>query len=355
MADRETKTEISKEVLAPAEEIREDLVATAVKFLQNAKVQQSALSQKKAFLQRKGLTTEEIEIAVKRAGVQQNNAGTTAQSSTGYKDVVAMTPGTAPDVPVRAEEVSKWMKARHILAVVTMVSGISYAAYKLYKEFLGPWLFGVQTADKRLEKLEKIVAESVTNVNTTLTSIEETLGKQQEKLQMLSHDVNSKMGGESSPAGQNSASISEIKSELSSIKGLLLNRRQFPAMPTSTPTLPAWQLPSNSGDADSNNKGKKDTEESTPEITLSSNPAPESPVKQDDETDYSAKDQDVSELSMSEKDSGIVTKNSNTEAEVLENEANGGQNVDESEKESQRSEVIVTENNDDSEGNESLD
>lgn len=69
----------------------------------------------------------------------------------------------------------------------------TFTMFVLMQEFLGPWLFGYQTTDKRLEALEKMVTESVTNVNTTLTSIEETLGKQQEKLQMLSHDVNSKM------------------------------------------------------------------------------------------------------------------------------------------------------------------
>lgn len=61
------------------------------------------------------------------------------------------------------------------------------------QEFVGPWLFNRETSDKRIEKLEKIVAESMSDMNTTLNSIEETLGKQQEKLQLLSHDVNSKL------------------------------------------------------------------------------------------------------------------------------------------------------------------
>lgn len=344
MADQDAKTELSKEVLAPAEGIREDLVATAVKFLQNPKVQQSALSQKKAFLQRKGLTVEEIEVAVKRAGVQQNNA--VIQGNTGYQDTVAMQQGTAPEPPVKAEEISTWMKARHVLAMVTMVSGISYAAYKLYKEYFGPWLFGYETNERRLEKLEKIVAESVTNMNTTLTSIEETLGKQQDKLLMLSHDVNSKIGVDSSPVGQNSSSISEIKSELSSIKGLLLNRRQFPSMPTATPMLPSWQLASNSGDANSNNKDKSDSEDSSPEITMSSHPAPDNPVIQDPESD-----QDNTELSLSGKDSEICTKNNNTEVSGIENEASGSENEAESEKENKTSEHTVTEEHDHSEGN----
>ena len=51
-----------------------------------------------------------------------------------------------------------------------------------------PWLFGTQTDTQRLKALEKVIAES----SNKLSAIETTLDKQQEKLQMLSHDVNSK-------------------------------------------------------------------------------------------------------------------------------------------------------------------
>ncbi|XP_049733851.1 peroxisomal membrane protein PEX14 isoform X2 [Elephas maximus indicus] len=39
-----------------------------------------------------------------------------------------------------------------------------------------------------------------------------------------------------------SQNISELKSEISSLKGLLLNRRQFPPSP-SAPKIPSWQIP----------------------------------------------------------------------------------------------------------------
>lgn len=49
-------------------------------------------------------------------------------------------------------------------------------------------MFGTKTDGKKLAALEKMITESTAKLN----AIEETLGKQQEKLQMLSHDINSK-------------------------------------------------------------------------------------------------------------------------------------------------------------------
>jgi peroxin-14 len=51
-------------------------IGTAVKFLQNPNVQKSSFTHQKAFLKRKGLTDEEVEIARERAGAigrQSNN------------------------------------------------------------------------------------------------------------------------------------------------------------------------------------------------------------------------------------------------------------------------------------------
>ena len=60
--------------------------------------------------------------------------------------------------------------------------------FLIVKEMIKPWLFGTQTNTQRLKALEKVIAES----SNKLSAIETTLDKQQEKLQMLSHDVNSK-------------------------------------------------------------------------------------------------------------------------------------------------------------------
>ncbi|KAH3822245.1 peroxisomal membrane protein PEX14-like [Dreissena polymorpha] len=252
--------------VAPGEPVsfREDLVATAVKFLQNPKVQQSSLDQRKAFLQKKGLTNEEVEEAVQRAGCQN------ASLSIGAGNQSVSVQG--PVVPSNAIEKSGWTRSRELLGMVAMVAGLSYAAHRLYKEFLRPWLFGGVTDASRLEILEKLVNQS----NERLAKIEVSLDDQKGKLQGLSHDVNRK-SMEGTGWTQAVPGLSELKTELSSIKGLLLNRRQFPPVPSTTPILPSWQLASNSGDADSNKKGSTDGVQEIPKITFSASSSGASP------------------------------------------------------------------------------
>ncbi|XP_069123335.1 peroxisomal membrane protein PEX14-like isoform X2 [Argopecten irradians] len=251
MADDDGKVEVTKDVLAPAEGLREELITTAVKFLQNAKVKQSPLSQKKAFLQRKGLTKEEIDIAVQRAGVAQDDKVTQVFPPQSSGQVAPYSNGPQQVVPPPVLVYTRWQKMRDILSVIALASGMTYAAYKFYKEVLKPWLLGQPRTEERLTTLEKLqssVVERLTAVQETLTSFQEQVTKEQEKVQQLSHDIHAKRSTEILQSSQDSQTMNDVKSELSSIKGLLLNRRQFPPTPSSTPLLPSWQLSSSSGE-----------------------------------------------------------------------------------------------------------
>ena len=62
----------------------------------------------------------------------------------------------------------------------------------LFQEFLRPLLFGIPSTSRRLEQLEKSLHETLTKVNDTLVSVQDALTRQQEKLQMISHDIYSK-------------------------------------------------------------------------------------------------------------------------------------------------------------------
>lgn len=67
--------------------VREEVLASAVRFLQDPKVQASPLARRIAFLESKGLTAEEIEQAMQRAsggtGTTAGATGTTAVVPTG--------------------------------------------------------------------------------------------------------------------------------------------------------------------------------------------------------------------------------------------------------------------------------
>lgn len=54
--------------------IRHDLIETAVKFLKDPQVQSASLSKRLAFLEKKGLTAEEIELALLKASGSNGNS-----------------------------------------------------------------------------------------------------------------------------------------------------------------------------------------------------------------------------------------------------------------------------------------
>ncbi|XP_040316989.1 peroxisomal membrane protein PEX14 isoform X3 [Herpailurus yagouaroundi] len=149
-------------------------IATAVKFLQNSRVRQSPLATRRAFLKKKGLTDEEIDLAFQ-------------QSGTAAEEPPSLGPGTQV-VPVQPPHLisqpyspvgSRW---RDYGALAVITAGIAFGFHQLYK--------------------------ATTSTNWILES-------------------------------QN---INELKSEINSLKGLLLNRRQFPPSP-SAPKIPSWQIP----------------------------------------------------------------------------------------------------------------
>lgn len=66
-----------------APQLREDLVNSSVNFLNHPKVKPSPLSQKMAFLQKKGLTQEEIQEALNRANAASPSAAVQGYNSQG--------------------------------------------------------------------------------------------------------------------------------------------------------------------------------------------------------------------------------------------------------------------------------
>ncbi|XP_014639344.1 PREDICTED: peroxisomal membrane protein PEX14 isoform X2 [Ceratotherium simum simum] len=177
---------------------REPLIATAVKFLQNSRVRQSPLATRRAFLKKKG--------------------------------------------PVG----SRW---RDYGALAIIMTGIAFGFHQLYKKYLLPLIMGGREDRKQLERMEASlselsgsVAQTVTQLQMTLASVQELLIQQQQKVQELAHELATAKATTSTNWMLESQNINELKSEINSLKGLLLNRRQFPPSP-SAPKIPSWQIP----------------------------------------------------------------------------------------------------------------
>ncbi|XP_038966636.1 peroxisomal membrane protein PEX14 isoform X1 [Rattus norvegicus] len=121
--------------------------------------------------------------------------------------------------------------------------------FVLVQKYLLPLILGGREDRKQLERmaaslseLSGSVAQTVTQVQTTLASVQELLRQQQQKVQELAHELAAAKATTSTNWILESQNINELKSEINSLKGLLLNRRQFPPSP-SAPKIPSWQIP----------------------------------------------------------------------------------------------------------------
>jgi len=198
---------------------RESLINTAVQFLQNDNVQRNPLSQKQKFLRSKGMTEEEIQIACERAGVFTHDPNST---------VINMGISTPTMQYVVQRPMTTLQRIREILSSTALIAGFAYAIYMFYKNYIEPMLFGrrkkKKTIDESFEELNK-------NVDTNIKELNQELVKVKEEISKASRNDNI------------CREISNFKSDIDAIKGLLLNRKQF-SSPVVPPSIPVWQLQS---------------------------------------------------------------------------------------------------------------
>ncbi|KAI1472827.1 peroxisomal membrane anchor protein conserved region-domain-containing protein [Daldinia caldariorum] len=154
--------------------IREDVVASAVSFLQDPNVVSSPLENKLSFLRSKNLTQEEIDIAFARAGLP--TAPVPASSPTSpppsapvqqpqpyYGQYQTQPYGwqAPPEVPKR-----DW---RDWFIMATVVGGVSYGLYTVSKRYLYP-LVSPPTPEK-LEQDKAMVDEQFEKAFSTLEQL----------------------------------------------------------------------------------------------------------------------------------------------------------------------------------------
>ncbi|XP_044733123.1 peroxisomal membrane protein PEX14 [Chrysoperla carnea] len=210
--------------------IRNELVDVAVKFLKNPKVGETSLDQRKKFLKSKGLTDIEINEAINRSSTLTH--------------VISSQPPPLPQplnyvVHQQHGQISTFTKIKEILESLALFSGLMYGVYLLYKKYIYPYLFGKKPkpTTKEDENNKKLIDE-MTQMKTTNNQIHETL-------QQIQSQLNDKIVSDKQ--------IGDIKSEVSTIKSLLLSKKHFPSVPVMTsdscvgvhpPSIPAWQLQS---------------------------------------------------------------------------------------------------------------
>ncbi|XP_030842796.1 peroxisomal membrane protein PEX14-like [Strongylocentrotus purpuratus] len=275
----------SSPVAAP-EAPREKMIETAVKFLLNPQVRSSPMAQKKAFLRKKGVKDPEIELAIDRSGTRQDvapppaNQTPTAPPPQGQVPM-ATHPGAVPQQqmvpymqPPPPPRVTTW---RDYAATAVIISGVSFGIYKLIMKFVSPWLKSRKEEKERMNRLEasieelnKNVSEAVTAMEKSISTIQGLMEKQEQQLTTLNSEV---VSGKALSNGRRSTDTTEIKSEIMSLKGLLLSRHQFPSTPQRT-TIPSWQRSSDQSSTKSNSPPPVSTEATNGNISSSPPPPP---------------------------------------------------------------------------------
>merc|ERR1719219_412792 len=225
--------------------VRQDMVATAVRFLENDRVRASTDDMKRKFLLKKGLNEGEIREAFARVkpAVQQPSA----------HQALPVRPQIGAGHPVVAVSQSSFgSKIRDMLNLLLLIGGASYGIRYLWKTYIAPWLFGpskpvpnpqaavVETCQAVLGGVQQL-QQAITSLqrSSSFSFLQTSINSQAEKLERA---VESRQGRQ-----ETTGDIGELKAEIQSVKGLLLSSRSFPQQPpvSAPPSLPAWQLQQN--------------------------------------------------------------------------------------------------------------
>uniref|UniRef100_A0A3Q3AWZ8 Peroxisomal membrane protein PEX14 n=1 Tax=Kryptolebias marmoratus TaxID=37003 RepID=A0A3Q3AWZ8_KRYMA len=213
------------------------VITTAVKFLENPKVRQTPLATRKAFLKKKGLTDEEVELAIQRSG-------STAE-------VLPLSPAAFPHPPYAAPAppIPAGYRWRDYGALTVIMVGLAFGFHQLYKKYILPLIMGSREDKKHLQRMESNIAamsgtltQTVSQLQQTLVSVQELLIQQQQKIQQLSQELAAAETSSSTNRILDNQTVGDLKAEIASLKGLLLSRKQFPSTPA-IPKIPSWQIP----------------------------------------------------------------------------------------------------------------
>ncbi|KAK0076166.1 hypothetical protein PV326_011018 [Microctonus aethiopoides] len=196
--------------------ISESLLNIAVKFLQNPRVSSSPRKYKQQFLKSKGLTNDEIKKAFELASLVipiENHSETSA---------FAVSPNHTNSFYYLPTFL---YKVKEFFNTTVLIGATFYCVYVFYKNFIKPYIFGdAKNNSAMVDSCDSTLTKSVIEMKDSIIKIEANVNK-------LMHT--------NLPDPSISHLVQELKQDLTSLKGLLLSRKQFPSAP---PSIPPWQL-----------------------------------------------------------------------------------------------------------------
>ncbi|ESK87876.1 peroxisomal membrane anchor protein [Moniliophthora roreri MCA 2997] len=246
---------------------REELIRNAVSFLLDPKTQASPLTQRIQFLEAKGLTPPEIDLAVRQASVNQTVPTNTYQAS--YSSHSYPHPS------------QRWDWRDYFIGAV--VSGtVVYGAVSLFKKYLLPHLqppdATVYEEDRdaltaQFDAAEALLKEIQAETAAVKSAVEEQKEKVDKTIRDVEEVVSEMRQGESKTRDEmreirdeidtiremipkmmeknkesQAQTLAELQQELKSLKALLMSRGpsvsniSSPSPMIGRPSIPAWQL-----------------------------------------------------------------------------------------------------------------
>ncbi|KAJ5095520.1 hypothetical protein NUU61_004876 [Penicillium alfredii] len=268
---------------------REELIASAVTFLQDASVASSPIEKRVAFLQSKNLTQEEIDLALSRAGEDPSatvaTGAASSPSSQGYSSQqVAYRPSASPQgygyppygqwQPPPEPPKRDW---RDWFIMATVVGGVGYGLYFVTKRYITPLI--APPTPPQLEQDKENIDEQfsrafdlIEQLSTDTASLKAAEEARTERLDVALRDVETLVGDLKTASRRrddetrrisdevkslkdaipkalegaregNENRLKELGSELKSLKVLLGNRLSSGASPATGRTVGASALP----------------------------------------------------------------------------------------------------------------
>lgn len=263
---------------------REELISSAVTFLQDPSVSSAPLEKKISFLQSKNLTKEEIDLAFARVGDSPPSAAPASSQTTGY--VAQQQPASYRQAPVAVNHgygygPGPWQAGpppelprrdwRDWFIMATVVGGVSYGLYAVAKRYISPLIApptppqleqDKEKIDEQFSRafalLDQLSSDTATlksaeearteRLDTALREVEDVVSelknssrRRDDETRRISEEVRSLKDGipraiEGAREG-NEKRLRELGSEVKSLKILLGNRMG----PSSSPAAPATQ------------------------------------------------------------------------------------------------------------------
>ncbi|KAL1958247.1 hypothetical protein VTO42DRAFT_4755 [Malbranchea cinnamomea] len=262
---------------------REELISSAVTFLQDPSVSSAPLEKKVAFLQSKNLTQEEIDIALSRAGENSSSVSTTSQipgyapqQQAGNRPVGPPSyqsypygPGGQWQAPPPELPKRDW---RDWFIMATVMGGVGYGLYCVAKRYIVPLIApptppqlqqDKENIDEQFNRafalLDQLAADTASlkaaedarteRLDAALRDVEDVVAelkassrRRDDETRRISDEVKSLKDGipraiEGAKEG-NEKRLKELSSELKSLKVLLGNRLGSMASSPATTSVP---------------------------------------------------------------------------------------------------------------------